>query len=323
MRAELRLALALGEQLEKIGDTRDDTSTQLLGHCVQGVTRFFLGEFVAARAALEQGKGLADPAYRTIGGLYIDAYVLTLTNLSATLAYQGHIDQARSQMDEALSEARRLRQAYTLVHVLFNKNWIDWLTCSPEVHIEEIQALATEHGFPWFSGWALAFRGRSLLTRGQAQEGIALITRGLAKVRPTGGLLCLPVLFTWLAEARATLGQSAEALNCLAEAARIVETTDERFIEAELLYRVPGDLLSAAGDRSGAERHYRQAIAVAERQSAKLLQLKASVSLARLWRDQGKRGEARDLLGPIYYWFTEGFDAPDLKDAKALLDDLA
>ena len=86
---------------------------------------------------------------------------------------------------------------------------------------------------------------------------------------------------------------------------------------------MPGDLLKAVGDHSGAERHYRQAIAVAERQSAKLIQLKASTSLARLWRDQGKRPEARDLLGPIYHWFTEGFDAPVLKDAKALLDELA
>jgi predicted ATPase len=102
----------------------------------------------------------------------------------------------------------------------------------------------------------------------------------------------------------------------------MVEATDERIFESEVLYRVPGDLLAAAGDRSGAEQRYRQAIAVAERQSAKLLQLRASVSLARLWRDQGKRTEARDLLATIYGWFTEGFDAPVLKEAKALLDEL-
>ena len=89
-----------------------------------------------------------------------------------------------------------------------------------------------------------------------------------------------------------------------------------------MLHRVPGDLLNAAGDQSGAERNYRQAITVAERQSAKLFQLRASTSLARLWRDQGRRAEARDLLRPIYHWFTEGFDAPDLKDAKALLHEL-
>ena len=94
-------------------------------------------------------------------------------------------------------------------------------------------------------------------------------------------------------------------------------------MEAELLHRVPGDLLNAAGDVSAAERHYRQAIAVAERQSARLFQLRASTSLARLWRNQGKRTEARGLLAPIYGWFTEGFDAPDLKEAKVLLDELA
>ncbi len=131
------------------------------------------------------------------------------------------------------------------------------------------------------------------------------------------------MLFTWLAEGYVALGQPTEAQNGLAEAARIVAATDERFFEAELLYRVPGDLLLAAGDRSAAERSYRQAIAVAERQNAKLFQLRASTSLARLWRDQGMRAEAYDLLGPIYNWFSEGFHAPDLKDAKALLDELA
>ncbi|HEY4042989.1 MAG TPA: hypothetical protein VGM32_14250 [Rhodopila sp.] len=125
------------------------------------------------------------------------------------------------------------------------------------------------------------------------------------------------------AEAHVLLGQHPEQQNCLAEAARIVETTDERVDEAELLHRIPGDLLLVSGDQFGAERHYRQAIVIAERQSAKLLQLKASVSLARLWRGQGKRAEARDLLGPIYNWFTEGFDAPDLREARALLEELA
>ena len=118
------------------------------------------------------------------------------------------------------------------------------------------------------------------------------------------------------------LGQPGEGLNCLAEAAQIIETTEERVNEAEL-HRVRGDLLNATGDRSAAERSYRQALAVAERQSAKLFELRAATSLARLWRDQGKRAEARELLAPVYNWFTEGFDAPDLIDAKALLDELA
>jgi len=117
------------------------------------------------------------------------------------------------------------------------------------------------------------------------------------------------------------LGQPVEGLNDLAEAARIIETTDERYSEAEL-YRLRGDLLSATGDLSTAERYYHQAIDVARRQSAKLFELRASISLARLWCKQGKRGEARDLLASIYNWFTEGLDTPVLTEAKALLDEL-
>ncbi|MFL5280701.1 MAG: hypothetical protein ACJ8AW_06800 [Rhodopila sp.] len=189
-------------------------------------------------------------------------------------------------------------------------------------HIEEVVALSTEYAFPHYLGFALACQGRLLLARELAQEGLALITQGLAELRARGGVASTPILFTWLAEAHGLLGQAAEARNCLAEAARVVETTEERVFEAELLHRISGDLMAAAGDRSAAEQHYRQAIAVAERQSAKLFQLRASTSLARLWRDQGRRMEARDLLAPIYGWFTEGFDAPVLKEAKALLDEL-
>jgi predicted ATPase len=147
--------------------------------------------------------------------------------------------------------------------------------------------------------------------------------QGQAELQRAGSIAFTPMVFTWFAEAYALLGEPAEERNCLAAAARIVEATDERVSEAECLHRLPGDLLNAAGDRLGAEQRYRQAIAVAERQSAKLFQLRASTSLARLWRDQGRHVEAHDLLAPIYGWFTEGFDAPDLKEAEALLDELA
>ena len=162
-----------------------------------------------------------------------------------------------------------------------------------------------------------------MIAQGQVQEGLALLTQALAELQPTGSVVSMPRLFTWLAEAYTLLGQQAEALNYVAEAARIIETTEERCLQCAVLHRVPGDVRNAAGDRSAAEQHYRQAIAVAERQSAKLFQLRASTSLARLWRDQGKRVEARDRLDPIYNWFTEGFDAPDLMEAKALLHELA
>jgi tetratricopeptide (TPR) repeat protein len=321
MRAEHREALALGEQLEQLGEERHNTGAQLFGRLAQGAAHLWLGEFVSARPLLERCMDIANPAHRA--GLAIDPYAVMLTYLALTLACLGYIDQARSWMHEALSEARQLGHAHTIAHVLGFENRINWLTCAPVVHIEEVLALSTEHRFPYYLGVALAFRGRSLVALGQPHKGLASLTQGLAELRASGGVASTPMLFTWLAEAYLMLGQPTGAWKCVAEAARVVETTEERVFEAELLHRVPGDLLNVTGDQSAAERHYRQAIAVAERQSARLFQLRASSSLARLWRDQGKRTEARDLLVPIYDWFTEGFDAPDLKEAKALLNELA
>jgi predicted ATPase len=195
-------------------------------------------------------------------------------------------------------------------------------TAETQRHAEELLALSTEHGFPLFLGWAIALHGWNLVTLGQAREGLTLLTRGLTAVRATGAVASTPLLFIWLAQACAMLGQPVEGLNHLAEAAQIVETTDERDVEAEL-HRLRGNLLNAASDPSAAEQSYHQALAVAKRQNAKTWELRAALELARLWRDQGKRTEARDLLAPIYGWFTEGFDTPVLQDAKALLDQLA
>jgi predicted ATPase len=247
-----------------------------------------------------------------------------LAHLAMTLAYLGYIDQARSRLDEGLSEALRLRHASTLAYVLRFANWTEWITCSPEVQrrAEELLALSTEHGFPFYFGWATAFRGVSLTALGQAQEGLALLTHGLAAVRATGSVANTPLALMMLAETSAMLGQPVEGLKYLAEAARIIETTEERVDEADL-HRLRGDLLNTTGDPSAAERSYHQALKVAKRQSAKLLELRTSISLGRLWCKEGKRSEARDLLASVYNWFTEGFGAPVLEEAKALLEELA
>jgi len=136
--------------------------------------------------------------------------------------------------------------------------------------------------------------------------------------RATGSVLTTAFALTLLAEACNRLDRTTEGLSYLTEAEQIIETTNDAFAEAEL-HRVRGDLLNANGDVAGAELSYQQAIAIAKRQSAKMFELRASTGLARLWRDQGKREEARELLAPVYGWFTEGFDTRDLKEAKALL----
>jgi predicted ATPase len=168
---------------------------------------------------------------------------------------------------------------------------------------------AAMHGARWQDG-----RG--------VEEGYGMIAKGLALHRTTESLAYQTLPLILLAEACSKLGRTTEGLNYLTEADQIIETTNERFHEVEL-HRVRGDLFQIMGDLAGAGRSYQQAIAIAKRQSAKMFELRTSTSLARLWRDQGKRDRARELLAPVYGWFTEGFDTRDLKEAKVLLDELA
>jgi predicted ATPase len=171
-------------------------------------------------------------------------------------------------------------------------------------------------------GLGLLQHGRSLTSLGQVQDGLTVLARGLSVLRAAGAVVHTPRALCFLAEAHAKVGHLEEGQNCLVEAAQLIETTHERCGEVEL-HRLRGDMMIARGDQAAAERNYHRALAVAERQSTKTLGLRAASSLARLWRDQGKCTEAHDLLALVYGSFTEGFDTPVLRDAKALLDRLA
>ncbi|HEY3679053.1 MAG TPA: AAA family ATPase, partial [Bradyrhizobium sp.] len=321
VRGEHRLALTLAEQMEKIGETRNNVTLQMVGRRTTGTTHLFLGNFVAGRTLLE--RCLADPSYRGGRRPSADPQVMMLAYLAWILAIMGHIDQAQSWLNEAFSDTRRPDHPHKLADLLLAACPVERITGSPEMqrHTEELLALATEHGLPLNLGWATAYRGTSLVAHGQGQEGLSLINKALSAIRATGAVTGTPDLLMMIAGACAKLGKLDDGLNCLTEAAEIIETTGERLSEAEL-HRLQGNLQEATGDLAEAELSYRHAITVARLQSAKLFELRASTRLAELKCKQHGNAEARDLLAPIYGWFSEGFDAPDLKEARTLLDSL-
>jgi predicted ATPase len=331
IRGEHKLALSLAQQVEEIGQTRGDAAMVHMGRASHGWMRFFAGEFVAARTILAQTFVMSDPAARAAiraacaTVMAEDPHVVILGYLAVTLGYLGYVDAARERAREALSEASQLGHVYSLAYASIFPCWIECAVGSPQNlrrHAEQLVFLASEHGFPLPLAWGLIFRGWSTSALGEPEEGYALVARGLSMYRATGSVISMAFALTLLAEACNRLDRTTEGLSYLTEAEQIIETTNDAFAEAEL-HRVRGDLLNANGDVAGAELSYQQAIAIAKRQSAKMFELRASTSLARLWRDQGKQEEARELLAPVYGWFTEGFDTLDLKEAKVLVDELA
>ena len=191
-----------------------------------------------------------------------------------------------------------------------------------DARANQLIALATEQGFPYWRAMGTIYRGWVNVKNGDLTEGMSLLRSGSTAYRATGAEFLVPYYNALLARACEIAGQVEESLALLDEAFQIVEKTGERWFAAEL-NRHKGQLLLRQGHPEAAEELYRNALSIAEEQEAKLWELRAAVSLGRLRRDQGCHAEARDLLVPIYGWFTEGFDTPGLKEAKALLDELA
>jgi class 3 adenylate cyclase/tetratricopeptide (TPR) repeat protein len=325
-RAEYSLAHPLAERIETNGQAQNNVAAICLGRSKKAWTQYQRAQFVAARTLIEQCQELSDPAH---GAVYLtliasDYHIVMFTYHAFIVAQLGFLDQARARMNEALSQARRLGHAHTLAHVLVQASGLEAIAGTPhEVrrYAEEAVALSNEHGFMFWLGLGMLLLGHSMIALGQGHGGLTLLTKGLSVYRSTGAVMLAPSSLMLLGEAYARLGRPIEGLDHLTEAAQTIEMTDERCQEA-WLHVLRGDLLDTAGDRAAAEYSYQQALAVAGRQSAKTPQLYAAARRARLMGDQGKRAEARDLLAPIYGWFTEGFDAPILQHAKAVLDEL-
>jgi len=327
VRGELQQAKHHAEEIRHLGEALNDVMWTCFGSTYSGATQFFLGRFTDARAYEENALSLWDPTYRAFATAAEDPYVVMRMRLSRTLLCLGYVDQAGSRREEALAEARRLSPstAAWALTVAWPSDWAMEEGAKSAARMlrwaEELLAIAGKHDFSYFFPIGNIMRGWGLGTVGQSSEGIPLFLQGLTTLRATGCNLVLPFYLTMFAELYGQAAQPQEGLDRLAEAVNLVETTQERWAEAEM-YRLRGTLLLSMNDHVAAEDSFRLALEVARRQSAKFWELRAALDLARLWRVQGKRNEARELLAPVYGWFTEGFDTPVLQEAKTLLEKL-
>jgi predicted ATPase len=327
--AELRTAHALGEQLLEFAHQAQDTVLLLAAHRALGVTLFFLGTAASAHTHLAQGIVFYNAQqHRAHAFLYgEDVGVVCRSHAAWTLWYLGYADQGLARNEEAVTLAQQNAHPFSLAFAVGLS--AIFYSFRREVRLTQERAeaalsLAKEQGFPYWMAFGAILYGWALAHQGQAQGGIVQITQGLMTYRATGSELLRPYFLALLAEAHGTIGKPEAGLTVLAEALMLMDTTDERVWEPEL-YRLKGTLLlqQSSDNHLEAETCFQQAISIARSQQAKSFELRAATSLARLWQQQGKRQEAHDLLAPVYHWFTEGFDTVDLKDSKALLEELA
>ncbi|MBI3325820.1 MAG: hypothetical protein HYZ81_03845 [Nitrospinae bacterium] len=337
VRRQGQTARELGEQLLTLAQRQQDQALLLIAYQSLGVTLYYLGELPPARAHLERGIALYDPQqHRSLAFRYGgDPGVHCRIWAARALWSLGYPDQALQRSHEALTLAWELAHPLSLAAALYwagSLHQSRWETRAAQERAEAAMTLSSEQGFPFWLAAATMLRSWTLAERGQGAEGIARMHQGLAALRATGAGIAQPYYLGLLAEAYGKGGQTEEGLRVLAEALAAAHTSGERYYEAGL-YRLKGELLLAQeGKRqrakgkseevTEAEECFRKAIEIAQHQSAKSLELRAVMSLSRLWQQQGKKEEARHMLAEIYGWFTEGFDTADLKEAKALLREL-
>jgi class 3 adenylate cyclase/predicted ATPase len=318
-RGELDLALRLDEDLLRLTSQRADAAGLILGHLSSGRDLFFVGRFALSRSHLEEALALYDS---NSSRWLIEQAGASSAYLGIVLFCAGYPDQAMALSSAALADTRRQAHPPSLAGCLATCIRLS-LTAGDNAALgewlDELVMITTEQGFPHWRAMITICRGWVAVKSGDVAEGISLVRSGSAASRTYSAWR--PHNIALLATVCEIAEQIDEALNLMDEALQIVENTGERWFEAEL-YRHKGKLLLRQGHTEVAEEFYRKALSISQEQEAKMWELRAAVSLARLRRDQGRRDEVRDLLAPVYGWFTEGFDTPDLKDAKALLDEL-
>ncbi|MBI3799403.1 MAG: AAA family ATPase [Deltaproteobacteria bacterium] len=342
----------LAVQLLQVAEHAQDPTLLPEAHHVMGMASFALGELTAARTHLEQGIALYDLHRQpSLSFLYpMDPGAAGRSWLSEILWYLGYPDQALKQSQEALALAyeipHRLTLAGALSHAAALHRFRGELQLTQQ-HAETLRTLATEQGFSFYLEMPTVLQGWFMAEQGKTEEGVACLRQGMAALEATGGGSLYSPFPVLLAEAYNKAGRAEEGLSVVAEV--LAEVHQDRSRHESELYRLKGELSLQSGVRSpestvhspesevsnpqsltpnpqaeaDAEACFQKAIEIARKQSAKSLELRAVMSLSRLWQQQGKRQEAHMLLSEIYHWFTEGFETKDLQDAKALLEELA
>jgi predicted ATPase len=329
-RAEHERVDELVQDLLGLARGTGDAVHLLWAHAAMGEAAFWRGELLQAREHLEEALAHYDSQEllsREFPSYQADPGVWALVALSWILWQRGYPEQALTRSQESLARARELSHPFSQATALLYANQVHWLRGESRAALEGAEALiafSSEHGFLQYAGMGTLQRAAALADQGQLREGIAGMRAILETIRAEGTTVGSPGMLAFLAEAHGKAGQAQEGLALVAEAQKFVVKTGERVGEAEI-HRTKGELLLAGSpsDQARGEACFREALAVARRQSAKSLELRAATGLARLWQQQGRKDEARELLAPIYDWFTEGFDTRDLKYARALLEELA
>jgi len=328
LRGKFQMALEVGEQAVALAQQVQVLPLLAYAHHMLGHTLFTLGQFVTARGHCEHGI-----TYSSSSALRSETFaapvhprVLNLCSLSWCLWYLGFLDQAQATIQEAISLAQTLSHPASLEHALSSAAIVHQLRAEASAtqdRAEASLAVSQEQGFTMRLAMGTMLRGWALSRRGQADTGIQQLTQGMTAYRATGAESWRHYWLTLLADAYGMAAQPAEGLAALTEALALVEQNGGCYYASEA-HRLKGELLllQSTDKQAEAEVCFHHALDIARQQHAKSWELRAALSLSRLWQRQGKRAAARALLAPVYGWFAEGFDTADLREAKTLLQEL-
>ncbi|MBR0801563.1 AAA family ATPase [Bradyrhizobium jicamae] len=324
----LERAAAIAKHFLAVAERQQLSAALVMAHRVMGGSYLFFGELQTAKSHLDRAIALYRPTeHRALATRFgQDIGVAALAYRAYALCRLGYPERALADTEHAFHSAQDLGQTGTLAYALLEESWVNFL-CGrfvvAEARAQELSALSQKHRLSYWGTWGRLFLGWVFAVTGRGDEAVELISSSLSGFASARTTLFSQSSLIWLARAHASCGRFADAEDTISRAVSSIEETNERLDEAEIL-RTAGEIarMGPLPDAVKAEAYFNRALAVACQQQARSWELRAAMSMARLWRDQAKPQRALELLAPVYGWFTEGFELPDLMEAKALLNEL-